>query len=98
MYQPSCDEGAQKVFASVLTAPPGPHPTELLPQIEQPLLVLWGTEDPWTPITGAKIYQERAEMGQNTEFHPIPQAGHCPHDEKPNQVNELMLNWLNRFN
>ncbi|MEA5533150.1 alpha/beta fold hydrolase [Crocosphaera sp. XPORK-15E] len=97
LYQPSCDPGAQKVFASVLTAPPGPHPRELLPQIEQPLLVLWGTDDPWTPITGSKMYQERAENVHHTEFYPIPKAGHCPHDENPHQVNELMLNWLNRL-
>lgn len=31
LYRPSCDVGAQKVFASVLTAPPGPRPSELLP-------------------------------------------------------------------
>ena len=97
LYQPSCDPGAQKVFASVLTAPPGPHPKELLPTIQQPLLVLWGTDDPWTPITGAQLYQERVENGHDTEFHPILGAGHCPHDEKPDQVNRLMLDWLNRL-
>ncbi len=94
LYQPSCDPGAQQVFASVLTAPPGPSPQELLPQIEQPLLVLWGTDDPWTPITGANIYQERANQRQNTQFYPINNAGHCPHDETPHQVNQLLLRWL----
>ncbi|ACK66277.1 alpha/beta hydrolase fold protein [Rippkaea orientalis PCC 8801] len=95
LYQPSCDAGAQQVFASVLTAPPGPSPNDLLPQVQHPLLVLWGTDDPWTPITGAKIYQERANQGQNTQFYPINKAGHCPHDETPTQVNQLILNWLN---
>ncbi|HAC66348.1 MAG TPA: alpha/beta hydrolase [Cyanothece sp. UBA12306] len=94
LYQPSCDTGAQQVFASVLTAPPGPTPKELLPQVEHPLLVLWGTDDPWTPITGSKIYQERANRGENTQFFPINKAGHCPHDENPSKVNQLILNWL----
>ncbi len=98
LYQPSCDRGAQKVFASVLTAPPGPHPQTLLPKIDQPLLVLWGTDDPWTPIKGSAMYQERAKNGQNTTFYPIEKAGHCPHDEKPQQVNELILTWLNSLN
>ncbi|MEL4898589.1 alpha/beta fold hydrolase [Crocosphaera sp. Alani8] len=97
LYEPSCDPGAQKVFASVLTAPPGPHPKSLLPQINQPLLVLWGSNDPWTPIAGSKIYQDRAENGQDTSFYPIENAGHCPHDEKPQQVNELILSWLESF-
>lgn len=94
LYEPSCHEGAQQVFASVITAPPGPKPTDLLSQIKHPLLILWGENDPWTPIKGANIYQERAKLGQDTTFHPIPQAGHCPHDEKPAIVNGFILDWL----
>lgn len=94
LYEPSCDTGAQQVFASILTAPPGPTPSELLPQIKHPLLVLWGEKDPWTPIKGAKIYQELSENGQPIEFVSIPNTGHCPHDERPDIVNQLILNWL----
>ena len=94
IYTPSCDPGAQRVFASVLTAPPGPSPTELLPKVEHPLLVIWGENDPWTPIAGAAIYQQHRETGPDVEFVGIPNAGHCPHDEKPEAVNELMIKWL----
>nr|WP_199333667.1 alpha/beta fold hydrolase [Oculatella sp. FACHB-28] len=99
IYQPSCDPGAQKVFASILTAPPGPSPEELLPLVNAPLLVLWGEADPWTPIKGARIYQDLAKQavdaGRSVQFASIPNAGHCPHDECPDKVNQLMLNWLN---
>jgi pimeloyl-ACP methyl ester carboxylesterase len=94
IYTPSCDPGAQRVFASVLTAPPGPSPTELLPKVEHPLLVIWGENDPWTPIAGAAIYQQQSETGKDVEFVSIANAGHCPHDEKPEAVNQLMLQWL----
>ncbi|NES80049.1 MAG: alpha/beta fold hydrolase [Moorea sp. SIO2B7] len=94
LYEPSCDPGAQQVFASVLTAPAGPKPTQLLGQLEHSLLILWGENDPWTPISGARIYQEFAARNKGIEFYPIPNAGHCPHDEKPDIVNELILNWL----
>jgi pimeloyl-ACP methyl ester carboxylesterase len=94
LYQPSCDPGAQKVFASVLTASPGEKPADLLPHLNCPLLVLWGEEDPWTPIKGATIYQQLAADNDQVEFHPIPKAGHCPHDEKPDEVNQLILDWL----
>ena len=97
LYQPSSDSGAQKVFASVLTAPAGPHPASLLPKIQQPLLILWGENDPWTPIAGSTLYQERANRDEKTEFYPISQAGHCPHDEKPEMVNSLMLDWLAKY-
>lgn len=97
LYAPSCDPGAQRVFASVLTAPAGSSPTELLPNINLPLLVLWGEKDPWTPIKGAKIYQDLAATDSQVEFAAIPNAGHCPHDEKPEIVNQYILDWLERL-
>ena len=97
LYAPSCDEGAQKVFASVITAPPGESPQELLPKRQHPLLVLWGDKDPWTPIKGSQIYQDLAAANQGVEFHPIPGAGHCPHDENPTLVNSLISDWLSRL-
>jgi len=100
LYRPSCDPGAQKVFASILSAPPGPQPTDLLPQIKQPLLVLWGENDPWTPIQGATIYRELSEtdaIAPAVTFHAIPNTGHCPHDERPEVVNPLIIDWLKRL-
>ncbi len=94
LYQPSCEPGAQKVFASILTAPPGASPNELLPQVELPLLVLWGAADPWTPISGAKIYEDAAASGKNIKVVAIPKAGHCPHDEVPDKVNPEIIDWL----
>lgn len=94
LYEPSCHPGAQKVFAAILTAPPGPAPVDLLPNVNQPLLVLWGEADPWTPIAGAKLYRELAEHNPLVQFASIPGAGHCPHDECPDKVNPLILNWL----
>ncbi|MCW6038997.1 alpha/beta fold hydrolase [Spirulina subsalsa FACHB-351] len=94
LYRPSCDPNAQKVFASILSAPPGPSPQALLPHLNHPLLVLWGENDPWTPIQGAKIYQQLAECQDSVTFHSIPRAGHCPHDEKPEQVNQFISQWL----
>jgi pimeloyl-ACP methyl ester carboxylesterase len=94
LYAPSCDAGAQQVFASILTAPAGPSPGELLPKVKRPLLVIWGADDPWTPITGAKIYEEAAKNGKEIKIVPIPNAGHCPHDEVPDLVNPQIVEWL----
>lgn len=94
LYQPSCDPGARQVFASILTAPPGPSPSDLLPKVELPVLVIWGADDPWTPITGAKIYEQAKENGKNIKIVPISGAGHCPHDEVPDIVNHQIIEWL----
>jgi len=96
LHEPSCQPGAQQVFASVLMAPPGPKPTELLPKIQLPLLVIWGEADPWTPISGSQIYQSLVET-QPVEFVSIPNTGHCPHDERPDVVNSLIIQWLERY-
>lgn len=94
LYQPSCDVGAQKVFASVLTAPAGNSPSELLVNLQRPLLVLWGEKDPWTPVAGATIYQDLAAENPDVAFKIIENAGHCPHDENPEAVNSKILDWL----
>jgi pimeloyl-ACP methyl ester carboxylesterase len=94
LYTPACEPGAQQVFASILSADPGPTPSELLPNVKAPLLVIWGADDPWTPISGAKIFQQASENGKQIQITPIPNAGHCPHDEVPDIVNPLILKWL----
>ena len=97
IHTPASKPTAQKVFASIVTAPPGPKPTDLLPKIQQPLLVLWGENDPWTPIKGADIYRQLADdpnQPNPVTFHSIPDTGHCPHDERPEIVNPLILDWL----
>lgn len=91
IYQPSCDPGAEKVFASVFRTPQGEKVDVLLGQLERPLLMLWGEADPWINAhdRGEKF---RAYHPQLTEYY--LRAGHCPHDEMPDQVNHLMRNWV----
>ena len=93
IYRPACDPGAQQVFASILTAPAGPRPEELLPHLRSPLLVLWGEADPWTPISAASPYRQYMATHQ-IELIPIPNTGHCPHDEDPTEINARILDWL----
>jgi pimeloyl-ACP methyl ester carboxylesterase len=93
LYRPSCDPGAQKVFAAILSAPPGPKPSELLPQVQVPLLVLWGEDDPWTPIQASQLYATH-HGEQPIQVAVLPRTGHCPHDERPELVNPCVLDWL----
>jgi pimeloyl-ACP methyl ester carboxylesterase len=91
IYRPSCDPGADKVFASVFRTSQGEKVDVLLHQLTCPLLMLWGEADPWINARerGAKF---RSYHPQLTEHY--LQAGHCPHDEVPEQVNGLIQAWV----
>lgn len=91
IYRPSCDEGAARVFASVFRNPQGEKVDVLLQQLTCPLLMLWGESDPWINAKerGAKF---RHYYPQLTEHY--LRAGHCPHDEVPEQVNGIIRDWL----
>ena len=91
IYRPSCDKGAVKVFASVFKTPQGEKVDVLLQQLTCPLLMLWGEGDPWMNPKGRGV-KFRQYYPQLTEYY--LQAGHCPHDEIPEQVNSLILSWV----
>lgn len=91
IQRPAYDQGAEKVFASVFRTPQGEKVDVLLGQLTCPLLMVWGEKDPWINARdrGAKF---RSYHPQLTEYY--LDAGHCPHDEVPDQVNELIQNWV----
>ncbi len=91
IYRPACDPGAAEVFASVFSTPQGEKVDVLLKQLTCPLLMLWGEADPWINARerGVKFRQYYPEL---TEY--FLRAGHCPHDEVPEQVNSLLRAWV----
>ncbi|NEO53491.1 MAG: alpha/beta fold hydrolase [Okeania sp. SIO3B5] len=91
IYRPSCDPGAAKVFASIFKTPSGEKVDVLLGQLKCPLLMLWGKADPWIN-TQSRSAQFRKYYPQLTEY--FLEAGHCPHDEVPEQVNKLIKEWV----
>lgn len=91
IYRPSCDAGAAQVFASVFKTAGGEKVDVLLSQLSCPLLMLWGEGDPWMNAKERGILFRR-HYPQLTEYY--LKAGHCPHDEIPDQVNELINHWV----
>ncbi len=91
IYRPSCDIGAAQVFASVFKTPQGETVDHLLQELKHPLLILWGEKDPWMNAQerGKKYRQYYPNL---TEYY--LEAGHCPHDEIPDQVNSLIRDWM----
>ncbi|ABA22711.1 Alpha/beta hydrolase fold protein [Trichormus variabilis ATCC 29413] len=89
--RPAYDVGALDVFVSVFSSPQGEKVDVLLKQLTCPLLMLWGEADPW--INARERSQKfRLYYPELTEY--FLKAGHCPHDEVPNQVNPLLQEWV----
>lgn len=89
---PSRDPGAFGVFRTVFDFPRGEPLDALFARLEAPLLLLWGIRDPWINAVGRRAqFQRHAPVGTSEV---VLQAGHCPHDEVPDQVNAALLQWL----
>ena len=90
--RPSLDPGAFGVFRTVFDIPRGQPLDELFAQLACPLLLLWGIRDPWINAAGRRGAFQRHAPAATTEV--VLEAGHCPHDEVPDQVNSALLEWL----
>jgi pimeloyl-ACP methyl ester carboxylesterase len=91
IYRPAFDEGAIDVFISVFSTPQGEKVDVLLKQLTYPLLLIWGEADPWMRVreSSRKFHEYYPQL---TEY--FLTAGHCPHDEIPEQVNSHLREWV----
>ncbi|XP_042062771.1 pheophytinase, chloroplastic [Salvia splendens] len=94
--RPALDEGALDAFVSIITGPPGPNPVQLMPKISLPVLLLWGDQDPFTPIDGpvGKYFSSLPAQLPSVSLFMLEGVGHCPHDDRPDLVHEKLLPWL----
>jgi pimeloyl-ACP methyl ester carboxylesterase len=90
--RPSLDPGAFGVFQTVFDIPRGQPLDELFAELSCPLLLLWGIRDPWINAAGRRAAFQRHAPATTSEV--VLEAGHCPHDEVPEQVNRALLEWL----
>jgi pimeloyl-ACP methyl ester carboxylesterase len=90
--RPSLDPGAFGVFRTVFDIPRGQPLDELFAHLGCPLLLLWGIRDPWINAAGRRAAFQRHAPAATTEV--VLEAGHCPHDEVPDQVNTALLEWI----
>lgn len=66
---------------------------DLLQRMDQPLLVLWGSDDRLVP---PQISERLRDHKADLELQLLPDLGHCPHDERPELFNRHVLGWLAR--
>jgi pimeloyl-ACP methyl ester carboxylesterase len=62
-----------------------------LEKINKKCLIIWGEKDPWLPV---KYAYEINKKIRDSKLIIIPEAGHVPHEEKPEIVNEAIVNFM----
>lgn len=91
---PSLDPNASEVFYRVITkngnGPAKVFNDDLLEKMDCPLLLCWGEYDPWIrPAAADKIQALKPSCSRISI-----DAGHCPHDEKPEAVNDAIRSFM----
>ena len=100
LYQPTQRDGAAEAFRGFINLFDDYLAPELMDKLNIPVDLIWGEKDPWEPISEAHKWKETIPCIQSMNM--IAQAGHCAHDETPNEVNSVLTkliksqNWIDQ--
>jgi len=92
---PPQDQGATQAFLSLfqsLRKPEFGQPVApILTELTIPTLLIWGKKDRIIPPNLAKLF---AELNPIIDLVELENVGHCPHDECPEEFNQIIINWI----
>ena len=97
LHRPSTDPGATESFRGFVNLFNDYLAPQLLAELDGanpplPVRLLWGEADPWEDPAEARRWA--ASFGCIQELRVLPGLGHCPHDEAPELVNAILLDWI----
>lgn len=89
---PAQDPNAPEVFYRVILreGEKPPYSEDLLTALKCPLMLLWGTSDPWIRVEAANTIQRFYPSAMRVDV----AGGHCPHDEAPEACNEAIKRFM----
>jgi len=99
LLTPLLTEGASDVVFDTLSYSAGPLPEQQLqskefPTGDIPVWICYGSKDPWTPSPRVEKLKDFESVDRVICLEGV---GHCPHDESPELVNPLILEFLGRI-
>jgi len=95
LYQPTRRPGAAEAFRGFINLFDDHLAPDLMKDLKVPVDLIWGELDPWEPLAEAKRWVDTLSCVRSISV--IAGAGHCPHDEAPDDVNPLLLEHLNNI-
>ncbi len=97
LARPPRDRGASRAFCILFkimgSTKLGPSVKTVLPALKTPMLLIWGKQDLFIPPKLANPSQF-TQLNPHLQLIEVDNAGHCPHDERPEIVNHLILDWI----
>ena len=92
LYQPSIRKNSKEAFRGFINLFDDYLAPDLLGKVNIPIQLIWGEKDPWESLTEAKEWKKKFRNIKRLDI--IKGAGHCPHDEEPEETNKLMYEFL----
>ncbi|MBL6800630.1 MAG: alpha/beta fold hydrolase [Synechococcus sp. BS307-5m-G37] len=89
LYQPTQRDGAAEAFRGFINLFDDHLAPQLMEELAVPVDLIWGELDPWEPLPEAQRWTESIQWVRSINV--IQGAGHCPHDEAPEQTNQVLL-------
>ena len=88
LYTPSQRKNSPEAFRGFINIFDDYLATDLFKTISKDIHLIWGEKDPWESLKEAE--QWKKEFDNIRSLNIIRGAGHCPHDEKPQETNNLI--------
>ncbi len=89
LYLPSQRANSSEAFRGFINLFDDYLATDLFKTVQTDIHLIWGEKDPWESLDEAKEWVENFEEIKSLNI--IKNAGHCPHDENPEETNKLIL-------
>ena len=92
LYKPSQRKNSREAFRGFINLFDDYLATDLFKKINAPIQLIWGENDPWESLKEARKWKENYKNIKSLKV--IKGAGHCPHDENPEETNNLIYQFI----
>ena len=92
LYRPSQRKNSKEAFRGFINLFDDYLATDLFHKVDAPIQLIWGEKDPWESLNEAKEWKKKFSNIKRLDI--IKDAGHCPHDEKPEATNNFIYEFL----
>ena len=92
LYKPSKRTNSKEAFRGFINLFDDHLATDLFNKIDIPIQLIWGEKDPWESLSEAREWKKKFSNIKRLDV--IKGAGHCPHDEEPEETNRLICEFI----